>query len=304
MVAGLTALTLAIMDRRGAWLLALRPGWGAPLMVAAVLPWFVAIGIETGGRFFSEAVGGDLGRKLTSGDDSHWGPPGLHLVLLAVLSFPSCAAMPGGIINGWRQRTETASRFLLAWVVPSWIVFEAVPTKLPHYTLPLYPALCLLAASWLLDPRRRPMRTRGGGIAGDCGAGIGGGARRVAGGAGRAGLARAAGGGGSIACQHSVRPPGLATGPGAWSSIAMVTALGCAALLYWGALGLELPNLRPLWIAPQVAAMLPPGPFGSVGFAEPSLMFLAGTGTEWLLADEGASALASGKRTVAAGGRP
>ena len=31
--------------------------------------------------------------------------------------------------------------FLLAWIVPSWLVFEAVPTKLPHYVLPLYPAV-------------------------------------------------------------------------------------------------------------------------------------------------------------------
>jgi 4-amino-4-deoxy-L-arabinose transferase-like glycosyltransferase len=30
--------------------------------------------------------------------------------------------------------------------VPSWIVFEAVMTKLPHYTMPMYPALALLSA--------------------------------------------------------------------------------------------------------------------------------------------------------------
>ncbi len=27
-----------------------------------------------------------------------------------------------------------------------WIVFELVPTKLPHYVLPLYPALAILVA--------------------------------------------------------------------------------------------------------------------------------------------------------------
>ncbi|MBX3386362.1 MAG: glycosyltransferase family 39 protein [Phycisphaeraceae bacterium] len=36
--------------------------------------------------------------------------------------------------------------FLLAWVVPAWIVFELVSTKLPHYTMPLFPALALLSA--------------------------------------------------------------------------------------------------------------------------------------------------------------
>ena len=37
-------------------------------------------------------------------------------------------------------------RFLLAWIVPSWIVFELVVTKLPHYVLPLYPAIAILIA--------------------------------------------------------------------------------------------------------------------------------------------------------------
>ena len=36
-------------------------------------------------------------------------------------------------------------RLCLAWIIPSWIVFEAVPTKLPHYVLPLYIAFAVLA---------------------------------------------------------------------------------------------------------------------------------------------------------------
>jgi 4-amino-4-deoxy-L-arabinose transferase-like glycosyltransferase len=44
-------------------------------------------------------------------------------------------------------------RFLLAWAAPSWLLFELVPTKLPHYVLPLYPALVVLAAMWALAPR-------------------------------------------------------------------------------------------------------------------------------------------------------
>lgn len=42
--------------------------------------------------------------------------------------------------------SRDAELFLLAWAVPSWIVFELVWTKLPHYPMPLYPALALLSA--------------------------------------------------------------------------------------------------------------------------------------------------------------
>ena len=34
----------------------------------------------------------------------------------------------------------------MAWLLPSWAVFEAVITKLPHYVLPLYPAIAILIA--------------------------------------------------------------------------------------------------------------------------------------------------------------
>ena len=46
----------------------------------------------------------------------------------------------------WRVRKEPGAQFLLAWLIPSWLVFEAVMTKLPHYVLPLYPAIAILMA--------------------------------------------------------------------------------------------------------------------------------------------------------------
>ncbi len=285
MVAGLAALSLAVADRRMAWLRALRPGWGAPLLMAVVLPWFVAIGLATEGRFFAESVGGDLGRKLTSGDDLHWGPPGLHLLLLPLLLFPAAGTLPGAAAKAWRERTAAPVRFLLAWIVPAWLVFEAVPTKLPHYTLPLYPALCLLAAAWLLDPARRPAR-RGAAIV----------PMSVA----------ALLGAGAIGLPLALHQPVWLGLPAAAAAILLgwllrrpqhrlLTALAAMPLLYWAVLEVELPGLQPLWLAPRVVAVLPAGPFGAVGFAEPSLMFLAGTGTQWLLASEGARVLAEGK---------
>ena len=46
----------------------------------------------------------------------------------------------------WRARSEPGAKFLLAWIVPAWIVLELVATKLPHYVLPLYPAIAILIA--------------------------------------------------------------------------------------------------------------------------------------------------------------
>jgi 4-amino-4-deoxy-L-arabinose transferase-like glycosyltransferase len=41
-------------------------------------------------------------------------------------------------------------RFLLAWAIPGWILFEAAPAKLAHYTLPVHGAIFLLGAIGLL----------------------------------------------------------------------------------------------------------------------------------------------------------
>jgi 4-amino-4-deoxy-L-arabinose transferase-like glycosyltransferase len=62
---------------------------------------------------------------------------------------------PGSMLAGlavpavWKARREPGAKFLLAWIVPSWIVFELVLTKLPHYVLPLYPPIAILAAGIL-----------------------------------------------------------------------------------------------------------------------------------------------------------
>jgi 4-amino-4-deoxy-L-arabinose transferase-like glycosyltransferase len=43
---------------------------------------------------------------------------------------------------------------LIAWIVPGWLMFEIVVTKLPHYVLPLYPGIAILIA--LTIERREP----------------------------------------------------------------------------------------------------------------------------------------------------
>jgi 4-amino-4-deoxy-L-arabinose transferase-like glycosyltransferase len=43
-------------------------------------------------------------------------------------------------------------RFALCWLIPTWLVFEILPTKLVHYTLPAVPALAMLMAAALRAP--------------------------------------------------------------------------------------------------------------------------------------------------------
>jgi 4-amino-4-deoxy-L-arabinose transferase-like glycosyltransferase len=146
MVVGLAALALAVVDRSARWLLRLKPLPGALWFAVLVVPWFAAILGRAGGEFVADSVGQDLLGKLIGGQETHGAPPGYYLVLFWLTFWPGAMLAQLSAPSVWGARHEPAIKFLLAWLVPSWLVLELVVTKLPHYVLPLYPAIAILVA--------------------------------------------------------------------------------------------------------------------------------------------------------------
>ena len=146
MIAGFAAVALVIADRSARWLLRLRPAPGIIWVLLLVLPWFLAILAKSGDSFLQESVGQDLLSKILHGQETHGAPPGYYLVLFWLTFWPAAPLAAIAAPAVWRERRAPAARFLIAWIVPSWIVFELVVTKLPHYVLPLYPAIAILIA--------------------------------------------------------------------------------------------------------------------------------------------------------------
>ncbi len=148
MFVGLTILILAILDRSAVWLWRLRPVWGLMWTLVLVLPWFVAIFWRAGDAFFTNSLGGDMLSKLAA-QESHGAPPGSYLLLFWVTFWPGAPLAGMAAPAVWRARREPGAQYLLAWLIPSWIVFELVLTKLPHYVMPLYPAIAILTVGAL-----------------------------------------------------------------------------------------------------------------------------------------------------------
>jgi 4-amino-4-deoxy-L-arabinose transferase-like glycosyltransferase len=146
MVVGLAAAALSILDRSARWLLALRPLPGIAWLCLLVLPWFIAIYARVGSEFLVASVGEDMLAKVANSREAHGAPPGMYVLLFFATFFPASILAGLAAPAVWAVRREAAARFLLAWLVPSWLVFEAVVTKLPHYVLPLYPAIAILIA--------------------------------------------------------------------------------------------------------------------------------------------------------------
>ncbi len=314
MVPLLAGITLFFADgRRAPWLRPLRAHWGLPLMLLIVLPWMLAIGIATEGRFFAQALGDDMLGKVGSGDEKHWGPPGFYLLTFPIAAFPAGVLAILAARGAWAERTLPRTRFLLAWIVPTWLVFEAVATKLPHYTLPTYPAVMLLAAAWAMDPlRRAPPRWL----------------LRAA----QALVALVALGISAVALfvpwfVTGHEPLGAllslpfavlllvlvvrALGRAAWVRAA-VLGVAAAVPLYASVMEFTLPRVAPIWVAPRLHAALDahapgwaPERFGITSHAEPSTLFHLGAEIRFLRRGEDAARFlrAAPGRTVAVGDR-
>ena len=294
-----TAAALSLADREARWLSGLRAPWGVPLMLLIAAPWFIAIGLATDGAFFAESVSHDFFGKILGAQEAHGAPPGSYLVLAFATFWPGSLLLAPTLFWAWRERRMPAERFLIAWILPFWIVLELVPTKLPNYALPLYPALALLVGRALL--------ATGGASAGRWRVvhalvlaiwltvalalaaalaflplSFG----QLAGGAGVVAAAVLLVFGSRLAWTAWRNP-----GPGL---VARLTLL--ALLVFAPGFGLVAPSLDPLWLSRGAAALvarLQPsaGPVVVVGYAEPSLVFLLGTRTRSLSPEAAASYL-------------
>ena len=297
----LTAATLSIADRDIRWLKALRPIPGLVLTTLMAAPWFVAIERATGGRFLAESLWQDLVPKLVGAQESHGAPPGSYLALSLLSFWPGSLFLVPAVAWGWRQRRIPPQRFLIAWLLPAWIFCELMPTKLPHYVLPLYPALALLVGGASLQGLTLPST--------GC-------LRRLG------GMVTVLWGAISITLIGALvtLPIWLGTGVSTGVIIAAVLVLGLALQLLLnrrrsilaaalvGTLAIAfvlpaaaavIPALDLLWLSRTAAALVgrhhpPQGePVLSVGYHEPSLVFLLGTATRLTTAAPGDWQLAS-----------
>lgn len=144
LVVALTIAALCLWNRDRALLRRLRILPGLAVTAAIVLPWLVAITVKVGPAYIEEAILRSMLGKVAKGDRAHGAPPGYHLAVLFAAFWPGALLLGAATALAWARRREADIRFLVCWFLPTFLVFEAVATKLPHYTMPTYPALAVL----------------------------------------------------------------------------------------------------------------------------------------------------------------
>ena len=310
LVAVLAVITLMIWDRRTAWLGQLRWWWGLVIVLAVVGPWAGAVTVATDGGFWTQAISSDLAPKLAGGQESHGAPPGYHALLTPILAFPMTLLLPAAALAAWRFRREPGVRFAVAWLVPTWLMFELLPTKLPHYLMPAYGGLAWLCARALAEPIGAVARWLGAGLCALVGLALAGGVVYLLsqyGDASDVWAATLAGGllaaAGLVGAFLLVRQAQRA---------ALVAALGLGMLGHAALAAAFAPRLDPLWLSARLEQameqnrLLPrqgvaEAPVAVAGFAEPSLVFALGTATELDGPAEAAQAVVENRPAIVEG---
>jgi 4-amino-4-deoxy-L-arabinose transferase-like glycosyltransferase len=156
----LPAVALFWMMRRrgGRVLLALTAMFFLALLFVSA--WAIPAYVETGGAYWREGLGNDVGERMVTGFQGHgagslrWYLLGLPFYLLifwvsALPWSPLLLMRRKRLFSGWRR--DESDDYLLLNAGLFFIIFSLIVTKLPHYTLPAFPLLALLLARrWTL----------------------------------------------------------------------------------------------------------------------------------------------------------
>ncbi len=312
LLSALTVAAIALFDKDRRWLRQLKPLRGILLTILICAPWLALITWKSGAAFWQESVGKDLLSKVGGGQESHGAPPGYYTLIFVFFFWPfAVAAIEGGLRALNRFRRDPRLLFCLAWYLPYWIVVELIPTKLPHYMLPAYPAAALLIA-WLAtdaEARAAPLKRwqiwlRRLTIAGFV-------LVTVALAAASIGvtpyLMKHVSWWGIVAAVFALLAGWFGSGirPVAAPLPRILAATICSAALFAILTIVVLPPLKPVWLSPQIAAAFkaakscPDSRLIAVGYQEPSLVFLAGTDTLLTGPKDAAAALTADKCAVA-----
>ncbi|MBI2533180.1 MAG: hypothetical protein HYW03_13370, partial [Deltaproteobacteria bacterium] len=82
------------------------------------------------------------------------------IIVLACGFFPWSLLLPSTIKNTWTKSLAKDNLFLILWSVVPFLFFSASNSKLPHYILPIFPALSILTGRYINAISADPGATR------------------------------------------------------------------------------------------------------------------------------------------------
>ncbi|MGE5581828.1 MAG: ArnT family glycosyltransferase [Bacillota bacterium] len=124
---------------------------GFAVAAAICLPWYWAMWSRYGMDFISSHFGYHMIDRFTKPLEGHggeWYFSLYYLIMLFIGFMPWSAYIPGSVTLAVKRWSEPNMFFLLSWAAITFAFFTVAQTKLPGYTLPLFPPVALLMGYW------------------------------------------------------------------------------------------------------------------------------------------------------------
>lgn len=132
--------------------------WGSLLGSLPVGGWYIAQSLHYGAAFWSQnLVNQSLGRIWISVENNS-GPPWYYLLEILKYSAPWLLFLPLGMQLAWTNRNLSWAKLVIVWGGIYFVTISVMTTKLPWYSLPLYPVVALLSGAVLAKLWRKGQR--------------------------------------------------------------------------------------------------------------------------------------------------
>jgi 4-amino-4-deoxy-L-arabinose transferase-like glycosyltransferase len=123
--------------------------WGLLLVLLVAGPWYALVAAETRGEWPRAFFLNENLTRATTPQENHAGPV-VYYVGCVLAFFAPWSAVIGAALWDAGRSGDRGCRFLLAWTLAVLLPFSLARTKLPNYVAPVYPALALLTARFLV----------------------------------------------------------------------------------------------------------------------------------------------------------
>lgn len=130
-----------------------RPGvWaGLALGTLPALGWFGLQWAAYGSGYLRNGLVTQGFDRLAGPVEGHHGTPVYYLLEIGTYAWPWLLFLPAGLALAWKERRAHWARLALIWLGGYLGLITLMPTKLPWYVFPAYPALAMLLGSACAD---------------------------------------------------------------------------------------------------------------------------------------------------------
>jgi 4-amino-4-deoxy-L-arabinose transferase-like glycosyltransferase len=124
--------------------------WGTPLFFLISVPWYWAMAEVYGQPFMEQVFGYFFFKRIYAPVMNQDGPWYYYIPFFLAGFLPWTAFIPLTFYFLAKKFSDPRSKFLLSWIIFTFILFTIAGTKRPNYILFVYPALSI-ALGWALD---------------------------------------------------------------------------------------------------------------------------------------------------------